>query len=70
MNPSKSPSKQLQSKSALGNLLLSEKGLKPSNRPTLVPPVLQQVSKLAAGVANVGSEFAVSGSATGKCVYF
>lgn len=65
MNP-KSPNKQTQPKSALGNLLLAEKGLKSTNRPTLVPPVLQQVGKLAAGVANVATEFACSGSATGK----
>lgn len=65
MYPNKSPSKQTPTKSALGNLLLSEKGLKQSNRSTLVSPVLQQVGKLAAGVANVSTEFSVSGSATG-----
>lgn len=65
MYPSKSPNKQTQVKSGLGNLLLSEKGVKSSNRPALVPPVLQQVGKLAAGVANVATEFSVSGSATG-----
>lgn len=65
MNPNKSPNKQPQMKSALGNLLLSEKASKVSNRPILVTPILQQVGKLAAGVANVATEFSVSGSATG-----
>lgn len=60
MNPNKSPNKT--GKSALG-ALLTEKSQK---LPALVPPVLQQVGKLAAGVANVGSEFLSSGSATGK----
>lgn len=69
MYPSKSPSKQIPPKSALGNLLLSEKGLKPSSRSTLVSPVLQQVGKLAAGVANVATEFSVSGSATGRQLF-
>lgn len=69
MYPNKSPSRQTPSKSALGNLLLSEKGLRPSNRSTLVSPVLQQVGKLAAGVANVATEISVSGSATGSQVF-
>lgn len=68
MNSNKSPSKHTQGKSSLGNLLLLEKGIR-SNLPTLVPPVLQQVGKLAAGVANVAAEFSVSGSATGKCFF-
>nr|CAI5834507.1 unnamed protein product [Callosobruchus analis] len=58
MNPQKSPSKL--SKSSLATLL-SEKTQK---LPSLVPPVLQQVGKLAAGVASVSTEFLGSGSAT------
>lgn len=65
MYPNKGPSKPGPSKSALGSLLLSEKGLKASNRSALVPPVLQHVGKLAAGVANVATEYPSSGSATG-----
>nr|CAH7727704.1 unnamed protein product [Callosobruchus chinensis] len=59
MNPQKSPSKL--SKSSLASLL-SEKTQK---LPSLVPPVLQQVGKLAAGVASVSTEFLGTGSATG-----
>ncbi|CAH1119513.1 unnamed protein product [Phaedon cochleariae] len=62
MNSNKSPSKH--AKSSIGNLL----GEKYQNKPqTLVPPVLQQVGKLAAGVASVSTNFDIkSGSATGN----
>lgn len=65
MQPNKNHNKQGQPKSVLGTLLLSEKGLKSSQRSALVSPVLQQVGKLAAGVANVATEYPSSGSATG-----
>lgn len=70
MYPDKSSNKP-PTKSALGSLLLSDKGPKTPNRSTLVSPILQQVGKLAAGVANVSTEISVSGSATGtKMIFF
>lgn len=65
MNPNKSPNKT--GKSPLINLL-TDKSQKFPNRPVLVPPVLQQVGKLAAGVANVSTELSSSSSATGKLI--
>lgn len=69
MYPNKSSSKQPLTKSALGSLLLSDKGPKSPSRSTLVSPILQQVGKLAAGVANVSTEIPVSGSATGTQLF-
>ncbi|XP_056648109.1 cytochrome b5 reductase 4 isoform X1 [Diorhabda sublineata] len=60
MDTTKSPNKV--KKSVISNLL-NDKVLK---TPTFVSPVLQQVGKLAASVANVGVELSSSGSATGN----
>lgn len=64
MSTNKSTSKG--GKSSSGNQVNSNNASGLGRIPALVPPVLREVSKLAAGVASVSTTVTAGGSATGK----